>query len=304
MPEPMTVAGAELDLTSLASGSRQAVFLPTGAHDHEWVYKLPCTSGMVEHYGVDLGGYRPTGPVTSMLYRAFVQLPNDRHARHLAALEREGVSEHRRHESMRRHRLVCEARGRSVAVVYRWTRRRHFQRMIALAEWMAARGLAEVMLPFRLLRDATATLRIGDRVELYHGHIFAQRRADFFDRSGRFDAFEWDDVILAQHRLWREGVGLSDANEILGPKNWALVARRLRLADLSSLTRSARTVRRLLSSRFLDERQGRVLQRLAREGPPEIAELAARYFEHVRAEINQSRFDALWRRGTAAAAHA
>lgn len=284
---------SDLDLTSFACGSRQHVFLPTGAPDSEWVFKLPSARGVVEQYGMDLREYQPTGPLASVLYRAFVQIPNDRHDRRVEALRRQGAPEQRLQSAQRRHRAICETRGRSLAAAYRWTRRRHFRRMVALAESMAERGLADLMLPFRVLHDAAATLRIGESIDRYRGPILVQRRGDFFDRSGRFDAFEWSDVIVTQHRLWQAGIGLSDANEILGPKNWALVSGRLRLADFSSLTRSPRTVRRLLAPDVLDARQERVLQRLSREAPP-MADLARRYFAHVRAEINQARFDQLW----------
>lgn len=299
MREPLTSEATALDLTSLACGSRQHVFLPTGAPDHSWVYKLPSTSNVTEHYGLDLGEYRPTGPVTSMLYHAFVRLPNERHRRRLAALERDGASQREVSAAMRRHQMICETRGRSLAPAYRWTRRRHFRHMVTLADALAVEGFADIMLPFRILRAESATVRIGAHVGTYRGPIVRQQRADFFDRSGRFDAFVWEDVIVTQHRLWRHGVGLSDANEILGPKNWALLSGRLRLADLSSLTRNARTVRRLLADDVLDERQGRVLRRLTSEGELGMAETARRYFQYVRAQINQSRFDQLWRRATA-----
>jgi hypothetical protein len=291
----------ELDLTSFAWGTRQHVFLPTGAPDHEWVYKLPSALGATEHYGMELRGYRPTGPLASVLYRAFVELPHSRHHRRLAQLARRGAPECRLRAAEERYRILCEARGRSLAAAYRWTRRRHFRRMIALAQELAARGLTDAALPFEILVDASAVLRAGDTVERYRGPVLAQLRADFFDRSGRFDAFAWDDVITTQHRLWGHGIGLSDANEILGPKNWALVDGRLKLADLSSLTRNRREVRRLLANDILDERQGRVVERLARESAPEAVALARRYFAYVRKQINPTRFDQLWRPGRAAA---
>ena len=296
MPSSAIIAGAgELDLTEFACGTRQRVFLPTGKNDDGWVYKLPSTSGATEHYGLELRAYRPTGALTSMLYQAFVQLPGDRHQRHLARLERDGAPAARVRAAENRYRGMCEARGRSLAAAYRWTRRRHFRKMIALARDIAGRDLADVLLPFHVLLEATAILRAGSAVERYRGAVLVQLRADFFDRSGRFDAFSWDDVITAQHRLWRAGVGLSDANEILGPKNWALVDGRLKLADLSSLTRNARHVRRLLAKEVLDERQGQVLRRIAREDSPEQLDLAQRYFTHVREQIDQASFDQLWR---------
>ena len=293
MDEPLSDTSG-LDLTSLACGSRQHAFLPTGAPDHAWVYKLPSTSGVAEHYGMDLREYRPTGPLTTMLYGAFVKLPEERHRRRLAALVGRGAPDEQLRATDRRYRALCEARARSLSAAYRWTRRRHFRRMLTLVDGMDAEGLSELMLPFRIVRDATATVRAGGVVGRYRGPMLVQRRADFFDRSGRFDAFDWNDVVVTQHRLWRRGVALSDANEILGPKNWALVAGRLRLADFSSFTRSMRTARRLLADDVLDERQQRVLGRVTSEGPPDMAELARRYFEHVRAEINPSRFDQLW----------
>lgn len=295
MQTAVSAPAVELDLTSFACGTRQHVFLATGVPDHGWVYKLPSALGAAEHYGTDLGGYRPTGPLGRALYRTFVEFPNDQHRRRLARLEAQGAREQRIRDAERRHRRLCEARGRSVAVVYRWTRRRHFRGMIALAQSLARYELTAIALPFEVLAAVSALLHIGDRVERYRGPALAQLRADFFDRSGRFDEFRWDDVIEAQHALWRHGIGLSDANEILGPKNWALIDHRLRLADLSSLTRNARTARRLLGGDILDERQGRVLERLRRQESTESVDLARRYFEHVRRSINQKAFDQIWR---------
>jgi len=294
MRQPLIEGALALDLTPLACGSRQHVFVPTGDADAEWVYKLPSAAPITEQYGPELREYRPTSRVLSLVYRAFVQLPNEYHDRSIAALMARGAPEKRIRAANARHRAVCESRGRTLAGAYRWTRRRHFRRMLDVAGQLERDGFLDVMLPFRIEREAVATLRLPGRSEEYRGAMLVQKRADFFDRSGRFDAFDWDDVITTQQRLWSHGFGLSDANEILGPKNWGLVDGRLRLADLSSLTRSRRTARRLLAPEFLDERQARVIRRLEREESHDVSTLARRYFAHIRAEINLAAFDRLW----------
>jgi hypothetical protein len=300
MRQPPNAGALALDLTPLACGSRQHVFVPTGCPASEWVYKLPSAAPITEQYGAELREYRPTSRVATLIYRAFVQLPNEYHDRSIATLVARGASEVRIRAVAARHRTICETRGRSLAGAYRWTRRRHFRRMLAVAGQLERDGFLEVMLPFRIERDAVATLRLPGGDEDYYGPILVQQRADFFDRSGRFDEFDWDDVITTQHRLWAHGFGLTDTNEILGPKNWGLVDGHLRLADLSSLTRSRRAARALLDPAFLDEREGRVVRRLQREGNDDALALAGRYFAHVRSAINVPAFDRLWSRSRTA----
>jgi hypothetical protein len=290
----LAAAMTDLDLTSLATGTRQHVFVRTGADDG-WVYKIPATAGIGSHYGRDLANYRPIEPMKAALVRIIVRAPDSLHRRARARLTRFAGARGLTGALDRFHAAFSDARGRVMDVLYVRSRRQYFDTMLQLAPVITERSLGELMLPFHVLSRVDATLRVGDVARSYSGPMLVQQRADFFDRTGRFDVFDWDDVIRAQHRLWRCGLALSDANEVLGPKNWALVDGHLRLADLSSLTRSYRLASRVLRRGVLDERSGRVLSRLRNTNTAEYA-MAERYFQHVRREVNQERLAQLWKR--------
>jgi hypothetical protein len=295
-PEEHLHAGrtVRLDLTLLAAGTRQHAFVPTSG-GLQWVYKIPASGGFAQQYGADLREYQPTGRVKEMLLHALVRLPDDAFTRASRALARwSSAPAFLRRSLDAGHSALIATRGRALERAYRASRGRYFRQMLGLTRVAVDRGLGDLMLAHDILPSVEAVLRHGDAAVTYRGPALVQERADFFDRSGRFDEFNWSDVVSTQQRLWCKGLALSDANEILGPKNWALVGGRLRLADFSSFTSSFRVARRLLRDDVLDARQDRVLRRLWVEAPEQAA-LAERYFGYVRSEINASQLALLWR---------
>ncbi|NIP78176.1 MAG: hypothetical protein GWM90_02810, partial [Gemmatimonadetes bacterium] len=290
------------DLTFLASGFRQHVFVSTDG-DEEWVYKIPAAFGRVLPYRHRTGKTRPVQPVKRALHAAAILFPASVYGAVRSAYRRIG-----RRPVLRwiapplagllagfdRVRVVRDA---GLAAYQRWARARDFREMLDTLELLAARGLGDLLLPFEIVREAEARLRIDDRVLPYRGPLLVQRRAVFQEVGGDYDAFDWNVIVETQHRLWREGVALTEPGEIMGTRSWALVGRRPTIADTSSLTRDSGLARRCVADETLDRREAVVRRRLAAERPGYDPEP---FFRYIRSEINGQRLEALWGRGAEA----
>ena len=288
---------AALDLAFLGSGAWQHVFVDggeAGGGGPDWVFKVPAAFGYTAPLRPRLRALTPSRQHKRVLH--WLLLAPDRLASRF-----EGEGSTRTTTSMEwlgravvplatTSRAVVEG---SVAAWMRRERRQRFDEMLGFLEQLAADGLDDLLLPYRIIRDGAATLRMTDRVVDYAGPILVQRRAEFFG-GGRLhvDRFDWQDLVDAQHRLWRRGIAFAEQNQILGPMNWALHEGRLRIADTSSFTRDARLARRILDDASLDVKEHAVLRRL---DPSISSDLVRRYFRFVRSAINRERFDALWR---------
>jgi hypothetical protein len=164
--------------------------------------------------------------------------------------------------------------------------------MLDILDYLSGQGLSDIPLPFNIIRKGEIFLRVDETTIRYAGPILKQRRADyFFEKSVRLTTFDWSEFVQAQHRLWRSGVGLSSAGEILGPKNWALLDGRLHLADTGALTRDYHEARNCLSGEVLDKRQENALGHLKQIKSPDPA---LEYFHFIRKQINQEMLDELW----------
>jgi hypothetical protein len=288
------VAESALDLAFLGSGAWQHVFVHSGGREAEWVVKVPAAFGYTVPLRPRLRALTPSRPHKRALH--WLLLAPDRIVARFEAAE--SAPERDAGDWIARALVPLAARSRAaveegVAVYLRRDRRGRFVEMLELLEQLSTDGLADVVLPFRVVRRGAATLRMSDRVVSYEGPILIQRRAAFFG-GGRLhvDTFAWEDLVDAQQRLWRRGIAFAEQNQILGPMNWALLDGRLRLADTSSLTRDGRFARRLLDDATLDAKERAVLARL--DGSVPAASLRE-YFRFVRSAINRERFDALWR---------
>ena len=286
---------ATLDLAFLASGAWQHAFVRSaggaaGGDDPEWVYKIPAAFGYVVPLRPRLHAFRPSRAHKRALH--WLLLAPDRAAEWLGA-DAPSAPPRVRQALGRAAAGAQRVRDGVLAAYLRRDRRRRFLAMLDLLDELTRRGLGDVVLPYTVLRDAAASLRVDGAEIAYRGPILVQRRAAFFS-GGRlhFESFDWRELVEAQQRLWRHGVAFSEQNQILGPMNWALLDGRLRLADTSSFTRDRRLARRLLDPVTLDAKERAVLARLdtAVVSPEE----ATRYFRLVRSEINQARFDAMW----------
>lgn len=284
-----------MELTLLGSGAWQHAFIPADQSESDWVYKLPAAYGYILPLRPRLELFAPSSTVRKA---ALLLLKSpDRLA---DALRRWGESRDAPAGSSALAALgqgiaeaICLARDSCLAAVLKRSRRRRFRTMLQQLDYLSRRGLADVLLPYRVLPELDAILRVGERTLGYRGPAMMQRRADFF-RGGALDfaSFQWREVVSAQQRLWRCGVAFSEINQILGPMNWGLLNGRIRLADTSNLTSDYRLARRLLEPAALDAKQAVVIGRLSAPATPEVA---LEYFRFVRSEINQERFDELWR---------
>jgi hypothetical protein len=260
-----------VELKLLGSGAWQHAFVPADRTEARWVYKLPAAYGYILPLRPRLEFFAPSSaPRKAALL--LLKAPD----RLAAALHRWGESRGASAASRSVATLgygvaeaICLARDGCLAAVLRRSRRRRFHAMIQ------------------------ATLRLDERSLAYRGPAMMQRKAHFF-RGGALDfsAFQWGEVVSAQQRMWRCGMAFSEINQILGPMNWGLLDGRVRLADTSNLTSDYRFARRLLDGAALDAKEEVVMGRLK---PPATPEVAAEYFRFVRSEINQQRFDELWR---------
>lgn len=249
-----------LQLEFLATGTWQHVFVEEPGGAREWVYKIPAAFGRLlpfEHPQ----RFRPDGLVPSAAYALGSRLP------------------------LARALLAARLRRRSAA---------EFGRMLSLVEFMCACGLADLLLPCEVLRDAEAALHVGGGRAEYRGHALKQRRAEqLFERNENLRALDWGEVVEAHHRLWRHGVAFTSTTAVLGLKNWALFEGRLRLFDTSSLTRDPRRVSRALAPEELDRRERRAQEKQAAGGAS--SEPLVEFLRFIRRELNSHKLEQLWR---------
>ncbi|HEX8776460.1 MAG TPA: hypothetical protein VF735_23015 [Pyrinomonadaceae bacterium] len=249
----------QLDLTFLATGTWQHVFVLRGDTAKRWVYKIPAAFGHLLPYNHPLRlrarslPERVGGALLSLL-------PGGERAR------------------ARRLRQLCL---------------RSFESMVALIEEIERHGLSDILLPCEVLRDAAATLELEGRRFDYRGVMLRQRRADYlFERNENLRSFEWSEIIEAHHRLWRCGITFSTTTAVLELKNWALLDGRLRLFDTSSLTRDRSPMTRALGEEELNKREQSVLRKMAER---KSSEPLVEYFRFIRRELNSDKLEQLWR---------
>jgi hypothetical protein len=121
--------------------------------------------------------------------------------------------------------------------------------------------------------------------------MLIQRKAMLFEEGIIFDHAPWREVVSAQHRLWRQGIGLSGSAEILGLRSWALHDGRVYLADTSSLTRDFESARQNLRSEALEIAVARVEKEVKAPGTPNSI---SKYVQSIREKINEDRLVELW----------
>jgi hypothetical protein len=167
-----------------------------------------------------------------------------------------------------------------------------FRHMCDILASLDGTDAAVHLLPWEVIEAVCALRDDRGKEHEYHGLLLKQRRADhFFDYFTGVDRFDWEQLVTAQHSLWRRGIGFTDADEVLGPRNWALLDDRLQLGDTGSLTRDFRRVRQIVSESVLDACQ----QRIPIWWPDRSDRQLGTYFAFVRREINVTRLHQLWR---------
>jgi len=284
-----------LDLTYLASGYWQHVFTKTGEPGDIWVYKLPAAFGYIVSIKPTDHLLSPRNRFEKALSFVLAIVPEgvwNRVRRLSRRMERRGPSFLKGVFAFAEHLAELPLRiGSGILAAYcRPMRRRKFLAMLKLLEYLTGRGLYDIFLPFRIIREGEATLRVHSAAVPYRGPILAQRKADsVFERGETYKCFDWRELVDAQHRLWRQGIGFSVRREILGP--WGLLDGHMRLFDTSGLTDDYRRARDSVSQENLDKRENTVLQELKGSTHKGVA---AEYFRFVRKGISQEQLDELW----------
>jgi len=285
-----------LDLTYLASGYWQHVFTKTGEPGDIWVYKIPAAFGYIVPIKPTDHLLSPRNCFEKGLSFVLAFVPEgiwNRIQRLSRRMERRGPSFLEGIFAFAERVAELPLRiGSGILTAYcRPMRRWKFLAMLKLMEYLAKRGLYDIFLPFRIIREGEATLRVHSAAVPYRGPILVQRKADsVFERGETYKCFDWRELVAAEHRLWRQGVGFSVRREILGP--WGLLDGHARLFDTSGLTKDYRKARESMSDESLAKRERAVLGELKERG---AAAVAAEYFRFIRKEINQERLDQLWK---------
>jgi hypothetical protein len=152
-----------------------------------------------------------------------------------------------------------------------------------------------VLLPGWITRLEGVSLATPIGIHRYTGPALLQARADrFMSRNLDFD-FDWGAPIRIQRVLWRCGVGLGDADAVLGPHNWAVLGERMLLGDTGSLTRDRRTALAVMDERRLDEVEARVTRTAATCG---MEAVARDYLRVIREGLETPSLTDLWNTGT------
>jgi hypothetical protein len=285
-----------LDLTFLATGYRQHVFTRTD-EDDGWVYKVPVAFGHLLPFDYSrLAAAAPRRRTQRIAQRLLIHGPHALRDR-LARSDESAAGKSARRALLTGASAVSERlftlRDRALVSYFMRKRRREFQRMLALLEYLAACKADQVLVPTRSIADSRALLRVDGADFTYTGPILLQRRTAFFVTSGRsLERYDWRDLVRAQQHLWRYGVAILETGEILGPKSWSLFDGQLRLADTSSLTRDYELAQVSLSKARLDDRERLIRERLRTEGSTFPVD---EYLRSVRAEINLDNFHRLWK---------
>jgi hypothetical protein len=287
-----------LDLTFLATGHRQHVFIRSGPMRDDCVYKIPAAPGYVMPYRHKPG--EPPRRVVSKraLHWMLFDVP------YLLGRNVRRTLGKRLRPAIRKRlgpltaplramgRLGRTARNRVFVAYFRRARARNFATMLEVLEDLAQSGAHRYLVPFRIIRRGTAILRVNNATVPYEGPMLVQRRVDTFFTKQSLAAFEWDELVAALHALWRHGFALTEKGENLGYRSWALMNGHVRLADTSSLSSDLAIARRSLRDENLDAQERMVL---AFHGKSATANAFREFFEYLRRHINQARLDALWR---------
>ena len=242
-----------LELEFFATGEEQHVFTRAHAPGDPWLYKIPAAFGRILPGNHALRSHLLKGRVG----RALLRVP-----------------------------LI----DRLDLAYTRFDKRRCHLRMVDQLTRLERLGISDVVLPFRILRDVEATLRLGDRSLRYQGHVVMQRRADrFWEKVADLASLDWTQIVSAQHRMWRHGVGLSNHRDVLGPRCWGAIDGRVALADTGTLTTSRAEARAALEPRTLARRIEKHVTKLGDREPVRA------YFDFVVPRLSEQMFDELWR---------
>ncbi len=272
----------ELALNYLATGEYQHVFQRAGESGDPWVFKIPAAFGFVLPFEQPQRFFWPETLCEKLIYHATLSLPQyleRRISKRLTAIDGHGP--------MRRLGVRLAAR------YCRLVRLRCFREMLGVIDRVASHGLSEILLPYRIIRRCRARLDVDGRQTRYEGPMLVQRRALLFEEGVDFVSVNWQDIVDAQHMLWKCGIGVSGGGEMLGTRSWALLDDRISLADTSALTTNKSQIRANIQPELLDKAQNEAVRHLDANGLGR----ANYYLTRIRQEINLKRFNELWGSG-------
>jgi hypothetical protein len=268
-----------------------------GAADDQWVYKTPAIIDALLLTPVTWRSIRPVTPWKRRVFELCVERPADfwnNRVNELGVTTAAHASGKRRWVTEVGKHVACRSAAMTNRLSAAWARagrRRRFRRMCQILQRITRERLFRVVLPFEIL-EAACILHAKDTVLHYRGLVLKQRRADFFfEYFDALDRFDWAAPQRVQHELWRHGIGLVDVDEVLGPRNWALLDGEILLADTGSLTEDFSAVRRVLSDELLNERQWEIPS----WWPHHVSGSLPRYFAYVRQQVNQDQLHRMWR---------
>ena len=145
-----------------------------------------------------------------------------------------------------------------------------------------------------IVDEVDVTFKWEGHMRGYRGPAYVQHKVEMFGNDTPLDAFDWEAIADAQHRLWRVGVGLGSGAETWGPKNWCRTNRGdIRLADLSSLTQDRERVLNCLSEATCNPRRRMLNERQ----PPRGREHVDLYLAFLAERHGRESLDRLWRSG-------
>jgi hypothetical protein len=260
-----------LKLRFLATGGNQHVFVDEASGDGDWVYKVPAHFGHLLPWDHPrrLARKRPRTRLKRAVHGLLFAQPPAQHATAPASVPR-------------------TTRERVWAEYLRHNAERRFRRMLRLMEVLSERKQADVLMPYRVQRDRTVTLHVGDRALPYRGPVLVQRRACFRKVPEIIDHGDWDALVAAQHRLWRQGLAVAD---VVRYTSWVLLDGRLCLADADSLTDSLGVARTYVTARVMDDEVGIIGRALA---GVQTVRARQEYLSHIFAGVNRETLDRLW----------
>ncbi|MFN2316237.1 MAG: hypothetical protein ABR551_00190 [Gemmatimonadales bacterium] len=152
----------------------------------------------------------------------------------------------------------------------------------------------DLLLPCEVIPRRHFVLETPAGVRSYAGPALKQRRADRFMTQHCHFEFDWQAPIRIQHALWRIGVGLSDADTVLGPHNWAVLDGDLLLGDSGSLVTNRREALAVMEYGIQRRAESHLIARLTSSGE---GATAVAYVQTIRAGIDPEKLVDLWNVG-------
>lgn len=294
---------ASLDLTFHASGATQHVFVRTDEPDDGWVYKTPALVDALLPSRPSWRRCRPAAGWKRAVFAVVFRGPSHLRASAISALLGSGASSRTCRTLRTAAADVLNELGTDLSAVGRllWSvharagRRRAFLTMCDILRRLDDQTATDVLLPFAV-DTCRCTLRTPVGVHRYIGPVLRQRRADhFFLYFDGFGLFQWEDVVNAEHTLWKHCIGFTDLDEALGPRNWALLGNKLYLADTGSLTEDVAAVRAVISPAAIARRR----REIPEWWPGHVGAELDQYLAYIGSHIYTDAVATLW--GTAAA---